>query len=150
MYAIRSYYARLLGTQVALPDPLPFTGGALGLFGYDLGRRFEILPEQAVADLKLPDMAVGIYDWAWVIDRHDGLAHLVVRGDEAALARRLTWWQELPEPAKEQDFVLSGPWEANMTAEGYRRITSYNVCYTKLLRARRYYPWSSHSVRVNG
>ena len=69
-------------------------------------------------------MAVGIYDWAWVLDRHDGLAHLVVRGDEAALARRLEWWQAQPEPAGEQDFVLNGP-----------RITSYNVCYTKLLRA---------------
>ena len=43
---------------------LPFLGGALGLFGYDLGRRFESLPAHAVADIALPDMAVGIYDWA--------------------------------------------------------------------------------------
>ncbi|STJ80223.1 para-aminobenzoate synthase component I [Escherichia coli] len=28
-------------------EDLPFQGGALGLFGYDLGRRFESLPEIA-------------------------------------------------------------------------------------------------------
>ena len=39
------------------PDPdLPFQGGALGLFGYDLGRRFETLPDNAQDDIPLPDM----------------------------------------------------------------------------------------------
>jgi para-aminobenzoate synthetase component 1 len=51
----------------AHPD-LPFLGGALGLFGYDLGRRFETLPAYAAADIALPDMAVGIYDWALIVD----------------------------------------------------------------------------------
>lgn len=51
------------------PHPhLPFLGGALGLFGYDLGRRFEHLPARADADIELPDMAVGIYDWALIVD----------------------------------------------------------------------------------
>lgn len=53
----------------ATPNPdLPFQGGALGLFGYDLGRRFETLPEHAQADISLPDMAVGLYDWALIVD----------------------------------------------------------------------------------
>ena len=30
-------------------EDLPFQGGALGLFGYDLGRRFESLPENCAA-----------------------------------------------------------------------------------------------------
>jgi para-aminobenzoate synthetase component 1 len=38
-----------LGLSAAQPDP--FQGGALGLFGYDLGRRFETLPEHAQADI---------------------------------------------------------------------------------------------------
>ncbi|VDZ78490.1 para-aminobenzoate synthase component I [Salmonella bongori] len=38
-----------------LPDPdLPFQGGALGLFGYDLGRHFEDLPALAAQDIALP------------------------------------------------------------------------------------------------
>ena len=42
-------------------DDLPFLGGALGLFGYDLGRRFERLPSHAQADIALADMAVRVY-----------------------------------------------------------------------------------------
>lgn len=51
------------------PD-LPFLGGALGLFGYDLGRRVEVLPALAEQDITLPDMAVGLYDWALIADHH--------------------------------------------------------------------------------
>ena len=47
---------------------LPFCGGAAGCFAYDLGRRIETLPAQAADDLPLPDMAVGIYDWAVIVD----------------------------------------------------------------------------------
>ncbi len=49
---------------------LPFCGGALGCFAYDLGRRLESLPATAEHDLQLPDMAVGIYDWAVIVDHH--------------------------------------------------------------------------------
>ena len=35
-------------------EDLPFQGGALGLFGYDLGRRFESLPKIAEQDGLLP------------------------------------------------------------------------------------------------
>ena len=47
---------------------LPFTGGAIGYLGYDLGRRIEDIPQQTIDAEDLPEMAVGIYDWAIVID----------------------------------------------------------------------------------
>lgn len=49
---------------------LPFCGGALGYFAYDLGRHLETLPEIAKQDINMPDLALGIYDWAVVIDHH--------------------------------------------------------------------------------
>jgi len=61
---------RLLGEKKENRTGLPFCGGALGYFAYDLGRRIEVLPEIAVNDIPAPDMAVGLYDWAVVIDHH--------------------------------------------------------------------------------
>ena len=59
---------------------LPFTGGALGYFSYDLGRRFEKLPAHAHDDEKMPEMAVGLYDWAVVVDHLDRRSWLVSQG----------------------------------------------------------------------
>jgi para-aminobenzoate synthetase component 1 len=59
-----------LGDRVANNLNVPFCGGALGYWGYDLARRWMTLPEQDGAVQGLPDMAVGIYDWALVIDHY--------------------------------------------------------------------------------
>lgn len=96
-------------------EDLPFQGGALGLFGYDLGRRFETLPQQAAAQLTTPDMAVGIYDWALIADHHRQALTLVVHGD---LQARLDWLQVQQAPAVE-DFRLTGDWQSNMSREEY-------------------------------
>ena len=47
---------------------LPFCGGAIGYFSYDLGRKIETLPNTAYNNEHIPDMAVGIYDWAIITD----------------------------------------------------------------------------------
>ena len=47
---------------------LPFVGGALGYFSYDLARRLENLPNFAEDAEAIPEMMVGIYDWAMVVD----------------------------------------------------------------------------------
>jgi para-aminobenzoate synthetase component 1 len=59
----------------------PFCGGAIGYFGYDLGRRIERLPSWASDDEGLPQMAIGLYDWAVVVD------HLERRSWIASAAR---------------------------------------------------------------
>ena len=71
---------------------LPFTGGALGYFSYDLGRRFERLPAFAEDAEKMPEMAVGIYDWAVVVDHLDKRSWLVAQGRRADTKAR---WTEL-------------------------------------------------------
>ncbi|MCR9857876.1 aminodeoxychorismate synthase component I [Vibrio parahaemolyticus] len=93
---------------------LPFVGGALGYFNYDLGRRVETMPEQAEKDLNTPDMAVGLYEWAVVVDHKLKKAYLVGQNIEQA-------WQWLDKQEAEQsvDFALSGDWQSNMTKENY-------------------------------
>ena len=67
-----------LATQQTSLTEIPFCGGALGYFGYDLGRRLEQLPEKAAQDIDLPDMSIGIYPWAIVQDHQEQLAWLVI------------------------------------------------------------------------
>ncbi|WP_270806464.1 aminodeoxychorismate synthase component I [Aeromonas sp. QDB62] len=118
----------LLGELDLCATRLPFIGGALGLFGYDLGRRFERLPVQAAADIAVPDMAVGIYDWALLRNVANGDWQLVHWGDEAGLAKRLAWLEQqqaAPLPA----FALQGAWQSNMSraeyGEKFARIQEY-------------------------
>lgn len=96
-------------------DSLPFQGGALGLFSYDLGRRFEKLPAAAQQQLTTPDMAVGIYDWALIADHHLQKLTLVVHGDAQA---RLTWLDD-QQAAAQPAFRLTSSWQANMSREEY-------------------------------
>ncbi|WP_254204854.1 aminodeoxychorismate synthase component I [Aeromonas sp. FDAARGOS 1417] len=119
---------QLLGELELCATHLPFIGGALGLFGYDLGRRFERLPVQAAADIAVPDMAVGIYDWALLRNVATGDWQLVHWGDEAGLANRLAWLEQQqakPAPA----FALLGSWQSNMSraeyGEKFARIQAY-------------------------
>lgn len=119
---------QLLGELDLCATHLPFIGGALGLFGYDLGRRFERLPVQAAADIAVPDMAVGIYDWALLRNVATGDWQLVHWGDEAGLAKRLAWLEQQqakPAPA----FALQGSWRSNMSraeyGEKFARIQEY-------------------------
>lgn len=58
-------------------EEIPFAGGAMGYFAYDLGRVVEKLPTHAK---RLPNsqvMMVGIYDWAVVVDHRKQTATLV-------------------------------------------------------------------------
>ncbi|WP_429105231.1 aminodeoxychorismate synthase component I [Aeromonas allosaccharophila] len=119
---------QLLGELDLCATRLPFIGGALGLFGYDLGRRFERLPVQAAADIAVPDMAVGIYDWALLRNVASGDWQLVHWGNEAGLAKRLAWLEQqqaAPLPA----FALQGSWQSNMSraeyGEKFARIQEY-------------------------
>lgn len=64
-------------SQIQIPE-VPFCGGLMGHFGYDLGRHFESLPEIANKDINFPDMQVGLYPWAIVQDHQLEHAWLVI------------------------------------------------------------------------
>jgi para-aminobenzoate synthetase component I len=57
----------------------PFLGGAVGYFGYELGRTLERLPATA-ADEGLPELDVGFYDWVLAADHLSGESWIVATG----------------------------------------------------------------------
>ncbi len=72
--------------QYAMPEDchtdMPFSGGAVGYFGYDFALYFEKLPSvdqhsTPKAMDAIPELMVGIYDWAVVVDHRQKTAHLV-------------------------------------------------------------------------
>ncbi|EJL89091.1 aminodeoxychorismate synthase, component I [Pantoea sp. GM01] len=104
-----------LGATPDFDADLPFQGGAIGLFGYDLGRRFETLPQRAQQDLTTPDMAVGIYDWALIADHHQQTLTLVSLTDAE---QRWQWLQTQTAPQTEP-FALTSEWQSNLSFEQY-------------------------------
>ena len=89
----------LLGRHLAplaAPVPgLPFAGGALGYFAYDLARRLERVPEIARSAEQVPDMAVGIYDWALIVDHRERRCWLVGQGRDPRTRRGWHDWVAL-------------------------------------------------------
>jgi len=71
---------RHLAADPASAGPQPFSGGAIGYFGYDLARRIENWPARATDAEHMPEMAVGIYDWAVVVDHEEQRAWLAGQG----------------------------------------------------------------------
>ena len=106
-------------------NELPFTGGAVGYFSYDLGRRIERLPNQAQHDLDIPDLAVGIYHWAYVVDHKERKAFLV--GDLSEPRVRLQWndltEQFTAEPKSNTGacFKVTSAVKSNMTETEYKQ-----------------------------
>ncbi len=102
----------------------PFAGGAVGYFAYDLVRRIERLPARAADAEGLPLMAVGIHDWAVVVDHRCERAWLVGSDRDPRTRER---WDELVarlrSPAAYEwgaPLRVTGRPRANLGAEGYR------------------------------
>ena len=102
---------------------LPFSGGALGYFSYDLGRHIERMPNTAKDDVSIPEMAVGIYHWAYVADHEQKKATLIGNHDDHRIRLR---WDEIVEllsaPSKkifDNEFATTTAIQSNMTQQEY-------------------------------
>ena len=61
-------------------SPVPFIGGAVGYFSYDLCHFIERLPSTTVDDLKLPECYLGFYDLVLAFDNLQGKAYVISTG----------------------------------------------------------------------
>ncbi|MFT4994040.1 MAG: para-aminobenzoate synthetase component 1 [Paraglaciecola sp.] len=97
---------------------LPFMVGALGYFGYDLGRRFETLPDTGREDYQTPDMSVGIYSWSVIKDNLHSTFYLCAL--EPHTAPTVQYLQALADKqAEHKAFSLIGEWQSNMQQAEY-------------------------------
>ena len=62
------------------PAPVPFLGGAVGYFSYDLCQFIERLPSTAIDDLKLPESYFAFYDTVVAFDHLEMKAYLIATG----------------------------------------------------------------------
>lgn len=135
----------LAGADAPLPG-IPFCGGAIGWLAYDLARRIESLPVRARDDLRMPDLVMGLYDWALVVDHQIRRAWLVSAGRDPETSRRwdalVRLFERPPSPAPLAHAADAAPFEslhalrANFERDAYlraiARIQSYLIagdCY---------------------
>lgn len=101
---------------------IPFAGGAMGYWSYDLARRIMTLPSVAADAEQLPDMAVGIYDWAVVLDHLRHTACLVSHqrfAETAELLPQILLRLQNKTPLQSEPFRLQGKITSNFTPEKY-------------------------------
>ncbi|MEZ8808081.1 aminodeoxychorismate synthase component I [Vibrio atlanticus] len=122
-FELLDQYQQQLLPAISEHPELPFVGGALGYFSYDLGRRVEALPSLAKRDISAPDMAVGLYEWAVIVDHKLKAAFLVGQNIDT----HWDWLTQQQSPSQQaeqaerthQKFGLTTPWQSNMTEQSY-------------------------------
>ena len=129
-------------SKLPLAQGIPFTGGAAGLFGFDLGRSIEVIPSTAAADIAMEDLCIGIYPWAIITDHELQSTYLVSQLDELS-TQALKADILLATPTQDKEFVLERDFVSNMTreqyAEKFHRVIDYihaGDCYQVCLAQR--------------
>lgn len=137
---VQSLLNTIFAKDIQTNHELPFCGGAVGYFSYDLGRHYEKLPATSVIDNTLPDMAIGIYRSAIIFDRKLKTYTLVTHDNNIEqlsheIQNKLTVLTSNKNNSPES-FELQTDWRANMTkqqyAEKFTQIQEYLLsgdCY---------------------
>ena len=126
------------------PAPVPFVGGAVGYFSYDLCHFVEHLPSTAIDDFKLPECYLAFYDAIFAFDHLEGRAYLVATGfpelDEGQRLKRAmmrlkemkTWLHPSPpvivfnrSPAQNEEITLMSNFTPTEYIKAVDRVREY-------------------------
>lgn len=152
---------RVLGPKRPTIPGLPFSGGAIGYLGYDLSRRIERLPNRSEDLEQIPEMMMGIYGWAVIVDHHARKTVLVGQADTPGLSTR---WPHLVQQFSQiqtlgwrmGDFEILDDAQPNLDPSAYEkafdRVKHYITegdCYQVNLAVRfeapsRGHPWMAY------
>lgn len=117
--------------QTPKSSELPFTGGALGYLGYDLGRELESLGNTLAGDDELPISLLGIYNLAIIQDHRLKTCSLIYNGNcPTELVAHFIDLAKGNAPATSPSSLFSAtPFKANTERDHYlsqiERIQSY-------------------------
>lgn len=79
-FSVLKQYTKIFCLQYDNNYPIPFQGGFVGIFGYDLYKYLESYSILSKNHVNLPDMAIGLYRWA-IISDHKLLKNYLVTHD---------------------------------------------------------------------
>ncbi|MDY7115739.1 aminodeoxychorismate synthase component I [Halomonas sp. SSL-5] len=99
----------------AVDSELPFLGGLIGYWSYDLGYLLEPVGERARPAVTLPASRVGLYDWALIQDHQRGEAWLVATAERR---RQVLEWLSVA-PAAETACRPTAPFTAELDRDAY-------------------------------
>lgn len=131
---VRQRLADWIDRADPVPGLPPFQGGAAGYFGYDLGRSLESLPETALDNPDVPDMAVGLYDQVYARDNRTGKGWIVTHAKSEKDAKRKQEFllaqltRETPDPAYRPSML---DWRSSDTAQTYCEKVSRVIEYIR-------------------
>jgi para-aminobenzoate synthetase component 1 len=120
---LKQEIARFKPNKLPQDKLLPFYGGAIGYFSYDLGRCIEYLPHTAKDDITLPGMEVGIYCWALINDHEAQKSYFMTTPNCPADTQEKALSLCKIERAIETDkhFKLNSPFNSNFTLNEYQK-----------------------------
>ncbi len=112
--------------QSTADSALPFSGGIIGYWGYDLSRPQLKPPHPPCQQDPLPACSLGVYDWALIIDHQQQRAQLVSElhyPQTQALLQQLSIQlaQATPPDSTQNTFQLHSEIAFNFDADSYRQ-----------------------------
>ncbi|MEC8996403.1 MAG: aminodeoxychorismate synthase component I [Pseudomonadota bacterium] len=99
---------------------LPFSGGAIGYFSYDLGNKYESIKSVSADSDNTPIMAFGIYDWSIIIDHKLKKSILIYEAENDLIKDIINNFKNKKFALKKKrTFSINSKYSSNLSYEEY-------------------------------